>query len=227
MKYSTFNIQHEKSQPFLTVDYSDESLSNNIHDIIIDHAASLVGITSKNGLIVKFIKARSWHEYLKLLWNHSRVTKEVKGNRLLSKLGLRVPRIQEVGYGVIPSNKYKFIGYYIMENLKTSGYQELSTLITNNNLSDSIRSKIMFSIYNGLKAMRDNRIIFSDFHFENIFSDSKGEVIWIDTGVTTYNKLNNRKFVKKFNQSVNKYGSGNALSHEEINMFNSLLIQSK
>jgi serine/threonine protein kinase len=226
MKLSTFNLQEKKSQPFLTFDYSHERLDNNIKDIIIDHTASFVGITSETKSVIKFIKARSWHEYIKLLWNHSRVTKEVKGNKILSKLGLRVPKIQEVGYGVIPSNKYRFIGYYIMENLKTSGYQELSTVINNNNLSDSIRSIMMFSIYNGLKAMRDNRIVFSDLHFGNIFSNSKGEVIWIDTGVTAYNKLNNRKFVKKFNQSVNRYSYGNALSHEEIIMFNSLLIQS-
>jgi len=226
MKFSVFNIQDKQSQPFVTIEHSHEHLRNNIHDIIIDHKASLVGITSKDELIVKFIKARSWHEYIKLLWNHSRVTKEVKGNKILSSLGLRVPRISEVGLGVIPSHKYRFIGYYVMENLKKSGFQELSILISNNSISDSIREKIMFSIYSGLKSMRDDRIIFSDFHFENIFSNSEGEVIWIDTGVSVYSKFNNKKFVKKFNQSVKKYGSGNKLSHEEILMFNSLSIQS-
>jgi serine/threonine protein kinase len=226
MKLTTFNIQDKKSQSFLTMRYSNECSSKNIHDIIIDHAASLVGITSKNELVVKFIKARSWHEYVKLLWNHSRVTKEVKGNEILSSLGLRVPRIHEAGYGIIPSKKHRFIGYYIMENLKKSGFQELSTIINSNNVSNSLRSKIMHSIYDGLKSMRDNRIIFSDFHFENIFSNSKGEVVWIDTGVSVYNKLNDKKFVKKFNHSVTRYGSGNKLSNEEIIMFNSLLIQS-
>lgn len=231
MKLSVFSINGKQSQPFVTTVHNMSSQETSLNTILIDHTPSLVGVLNKSDLIIKFIKARSWHEYVKLLWNHSRITKEIKGTQILSQLNLRVPTIYEIGYGVIPSLRHNYLGYYIMENLTVSGYQELSKLIKDGAINSTMREKIMSSIYDGLKLMRDNRIVFSDFHLDNVFANELGEITWIDAGVTTYHKLNQSKFKKKFNHSITRFmfysnDRGNTLLDEETAMFNSLLLQS-
>ena len=197
--------------------------------VLVDHIPSLVGILKDSGLVIKFIRARSWHEYIKLLWNHSRITKEIRGSELLQKLGLNVPKIHEVGFGIMPSKKYEYLGYYIMENLTPSGFQELSKLIKEDAIDDVIREKIMIAVYHGLKDMRENHIVFSDFHLDNVFANDSGDIVWIDPGVTTYTKFNEKKFRDKFNYSINRYifycsDRGNTLTDKETALFRSLLL---
>lgn len=230
MKLSVFDINGDKTQPFFTIVKHKSNSKNSLQSTLIDHTPSLVGTLRASDLIVKFIKARSWHEYAKLLWNHSRVTKEVKGAQLLENLGFKIPTIYEVGYGFLPSLNYKYLGYYVMENLNHSDYQELSKLIKDGEIERGMRSKIIRSVYEGLKLMRDNRIVFSDFHLDNVFANQQGEITWIDTGVTTYHKLNEKKFRKKLNHSITRFifysnDRGNTLSEEETDMFNSLLLK--
>lgn len=229
MKLSAFQLSHQKTQLFLTTSSNAKLKEKSVDTVLVDHTPSLVGMFNESKMIIKFIKARSWHEYIKLLWNHSRVTKEVKGSSLLKKLGLRVPVIHETGYGIVPGTKHEYLGYYIMENLSLSGFQELSKLIKENGINESLRETIMISIYDGLKAMRDNRIVFSDFHLDNVFANEQGEIAWIDAGVTTYHKLNQKKFIKKFNYSITRYifycnDRGNTLNTRETRLLNTLLI---
>lgn len=230
MKLSTFRIKDNKSQLFLTTKHDDSIQQDALNNIIIEHKPSLVGTLKDSGLIIKFIKARSWHEYIKLLWNHSRVTKEVKGSQLLRELGLSVPIIHEVGFGVIPSRNYRFLGYYIMDNLSHSGDQELSKLIKENGINQAMREKLLISVYDGLKLMRDNRIVFTDFHLDNVFANAQGDITWIDTGVTTFHKCNHKKFKAKLNHSISRFihysnDRGNTLSPKETSMFEQLLIK--
>lgn len=230
MKLSVFKVKGKESQPFLTLKNDGRTKNSSLNRILVDHKPSLVASLNGSDFIIKFVKARSWHEYMKLLWNHSRITKEIKGTSILQKLGLNVPAIYEVGYGIIPSLKYEYLGYYIMENLTHSGFQELSGLIKDGAIDDTMRNKIMLSVHDGLKIMRDNRAVFSDFHLDNIFSNNDGEITWIDAGVTTYNKMNEKKFIKKFNYSITRYmfycnDRGNTLSQKETDMFNALLIK--
>jgi tRNA A-37 threonylcarbamoyl transferase component Bud32 len=229
VKFSSFNILEKKSQLFLTTKHQANSKQHILNNVLVDHIPSLVGVLTDSGLVIKFIKARSWHEYIKLLWNHSRITKEIKGSQLLQELGLTVPVIYEVGLGVIPSRRHKYIGYYIMENLSPSGFQELSTLITEDTINTEIREKIMTLVYLGLKKIRDSNIVFSDFHLDNVFANASGEITWIDPGVTTYSKLNDKKFRNKFNHSINRYifycnDRGNTLTEKEKSMFRKLII---
>lgn len=231
MKISVIRTNGEKSQPFITLKHSGLIQEHTLDQVLVDHIPSLVGILKDSNLVIKFIKARSWHEYIKLLWNHSRITKEIKGSKLLENLGLTVPVIYETGLGIIPSRKHEYIGYYIMENLTLSGFQELSKLIRDNVIDAPMRDKIMSSVYDGLKIMRDNRIVFSDFHLDNIFADSDGNITWIDPGVTIYNTMNEKKFREKLNHSINRYifycnDRGNTLSDKETALFKKLLIPS-
>jgi hypothetical protein len=229
VKFSSFNILEKKSQLFLTTRHKSNSKQHVLNNVLVDHIPSLVGVLKDSGLVIKFIKARSWHEYIKLLWNHSRITKEIKGSQLLQQLGLTVPVIHEIGFGIIPSKKHKYLGYYIMENLSPSGFQELSKLIKENSINADMRGKIMTSVYLGLKKMRDSNIVFSDFHLDNVFANASGDIVWIDTGVTTYNQINNKNFRSKFNHSINKYilycnNRGHILTEEENSMFRKLII---
>ena len=229
MKLSAFQLSHQKTQLFLTTSSNAKLKEKSVDTVLVDHTPSLVGMFNESKMIIKFIKARSWHEYIKLLWNHSRVTKEVKGSSLLKKLGLRVPEIHEVGYGILPSTNHEYLGYYIMENLTQSGFQELSKLIKESGLNESLRKTIMQSIHDGLKAMRDNRIVFSDFHLDNVFANERGEIAWIDAGVTIYHSLNKKKFSKKHNHSIKRYinytySGQQLLLPAEKEMFSTLLV---
>jgi serine/threonine protein kinase len=230
MKISIFKIKNIKSQPFLTITYNKHANQNSLMNVLVDHTPSLVGTLEESEFIIKFIRARSWHEYLKLLWNRSRITKEIRGSKLLAELNLNVPKIYETGLGIIPSMKHEYLGYYVMENLSQSGYQELSKLMKDGVLNEPMREKIMYSVYKGLKVMRDKRIVFSDFHLDNIFSNNNGDIVWIDTGVTTYHILNKKRFIDKFNFSITRFifycsDRGNTLNNQELFIFNKLLIK--
>ena len=229
MKLSRIKFINKTSQIFLNTGITNNHSNLIVEEILIDHIPSLVAKLKESDMILKCVRARSWHEYLKLLWNHSRISKEVHGNLLLKKLDLSVPEIYQVGIGLFPSSKYEFIGYYIMDNLQLAGFQELSVLITKNLIDAEIRSRIMRDIYSGLKKMRDNNIVFSDFHLGNIFANSTGETAWIDTGVTTYRKFNQNKFYKKYNHSIKRYinyeyEGKQLLSQHEKAIFKKLLI---
>lgn len=222
MNLSIFHINNKKTQLFFTIKKIQTNKS--IKNILIDHKPSLVATLNGSNNIIKFVKARSWHEYIKLLWNHSRITKEVKGTQILKELELNVPKIYEVGYGIIPSLSHKYIGYYIMENLTNTGFKEVSKLFTNNEINELSRDKIIASIFAGLKKMRENNIVFSDFHLDNVFSNKDGKIIWIDAGVTTYNTtFSSKRFHIKWNDSIRHYQryseNKGLLSKKERDMF--------
>lgn len=168
-----------------------------------NHTPSLVAICNHKGLVLKLIRPRKYHEVVKLLWNHSRLSKETRGNRTLSKLGLNVPTIHEAGFGLIPAKKYEFIGYYLMDNLSEKGYDEVFNIFQEK-ISEELREKLFNEILNGLKLMQYNRIVFTDFTLGNVFGNTNGELIWIDTGVTHYNKISQSKFIKKNNNSMER-----------------------
>ena len=231
MKLSTVQFINKHSQVFVSSSKKIRETNLSIEEIIVDHTPSLVATLKESDLIIKCIRARSWHEYIKLLWNHSRVSKEIHGSVLLEQLGLSVPKIYQVGIGIIPSRNYQFIGYYVMKNLHSTGFQELSKLINSNEIDTEIRTKAMKAIYSGLKKMKEAQIVFSDFHLDNIFTNTAGEIVWIDTGVTTYTKINIKKFYSKYNHSIHRYinyeyKGNNLLSKTEQSMFKKLLISS-
>lgn len=80
--------------------------------------------------------------------------------------------------------------------------------------------------------MRNNRIVFTDFHLDNIFANDTSNITWIDAGVTTYTKVNDKKFRYKFTYSITRFmfycnDRGNTLSEKETSMFKSLLLITK
>lgn len=201
--------------------------SYQLDKILQDHTPSLVAISDHNDLVLKLIRPRKIHEIVKLLWRHSRLSKEVNGNSRLAGLGLHVPEISEVGYALMPAKRYEYIGYYIMENLSQSGYEEVFELFHQTDLSIESRSKLFTAIYEGLLLMRDNNVVFSDFTLGNVFGDRKGKLIWIDTGVTSFSRLNQKKFEQKYNFAVRRFIKihQELLLASEIQQAQSLLIE--
>lgn len=191
---------------------------------LLDHKPSYVAVSQSERYIIKLIRPRKWHERVKMLWLHSRLHKEIAGNRLLARQGFRVPEIMESGSSfpaIIPA---PFLGYYIMENLKSSGFREVKELFIQH---PELRSQVLERVIDGLRRMRDQHIVFSDFHLTNVMVNDQGELAWIDTGITHYQWYRRYKFAKKFNFSINrliKYYSNDFFTEQERQQVRQLLI---
>ncbi|WP_221800041.1 hypothetical protein [Oceanobacter mangrovi] len=197
----------EISQPFFSFANHSGTARRKIlcgGDLILDHTPSTVIKQTDGGGILKLIKARSWHEYAKSLWARSRLFKEVRGNQLLAGLGLKVAEIREVGIALLPTPRYRYLGYYIMENLESRGAVEMLQLF-DSGISEAKRIQWLDLVIDDLRRMRDSGIVFSDCHLRNVFADFEAcQVIWIDTGVTRYHWRRSKRFARKFNHSIRR-----------------------
>lgn len=199
-------------QTFLTVQ-TEQPTSGRQHvrstgPLIIDHTPSTVLMADDGRSVLKFIKARSWHEYFKTFWARSRLFKEVKGNQLLAGLGIEVARIHEVGIGLVPGYKYRYLGYYLMEDLAARQAVEMLSWFQSGDVSATQRMQWLDRVIDDLRTMRDAGVIFSDCHLRNVFAQpNSDQVIWIDTGVTRYLCPRSRKFARKFNFSMRRFAN--------------------
>jgi hypothetical protein len=167
--------------------------------------------------ILKLIKPRRILECVKLMYGRSRISKEVRGNKVLQAMGIGVPLIDECAYGFLPAKGYDFVGYYIMENLIDKGMQDLSVLFADEQLLAEQRRKIIKNLITDLQKMRDNYVVFSDLTLGNVFSNNNAELVWIDTGITEYSAHKQQKFELKYNFSLDRFMDihKNTLSEEE------------
>lgn len=193
------------SQSFITT-FTQQPLKLNhtLESIIQDSHPSVVAVTREDQHILKLIKPRSWHEYFKLLWRHSRYHKEIKGNRLLRHIGLQVPEIYETGIGLIPASQYGYLGFYIMENLEKRDFETVLDYFEDPDLSLTYRQQLFESIISDLEKMQKHLVLFNDLHLRNIMATPTGEMAWIDTGVTHFHWYSRKKFQKKFHDSVSR-----------------------
>jgi hypothetical protein len=97
-------------------------------EILLDHHVSMVGVTQDKNIVIKLIKARTWHEHVKIFWKRSRTHTEFTGAKLLRSIGIDAPDVYEMGISFPIPRHAKFIGYYLMENLAHTGYIPLSDL---------------------------------------------------------------------------------------------------
>lgn len=197
-----------------------------VEDIIIKNTAALIGTSDQQRNIVKLIEPRKWHEIAKMFWNRSRVHKEVRGNRLLKAIGVRVPCIHVYGIAYLPSFDYRYIGFIQMDNLIYQGAQDASHLLYwDNKLPVDIRERVYGNIIADLKKMRAHRIVFSDLTLGNIMVYADGTIAWIDTGVTQYSVFNTSAFTKKFAYSINRFLDihRNVLTESEFSLFQPLI----
>ncbi len=190
-----------KPQRFICLTRQQEQLCS----ILIDHKPSLVAAVSRQPQVIKLVKARSWHEYIKLLWNHSRLSKEIKGNRVLQQIGVRVPHIYETGINLRPFAKPSYLGYYAMEDLTQAGYREFEALIGDSSTSASLLRQAMLNVAADLQSMKQHRIVFSDINKRNIYIDAEGNSAWIDTGIKQFATHQQGRFERAYNQALSKF----------------------
>ena len=214
-----FSASNEpKSQSFFTTfSQSGLPLSHSLESIIRDATPSTVAITRQDHHILKLIKPRSWHEYFKMFWGHSRYHKEIQGNYLLRKIGLQVPEIYETGIGS-PATQYEYLGFYIMENLQKRGFDTLLSRLESGSLTPEKRNQLFGDMLAGLQRMKHHRIVFTDFHLENVMVNDNDELVWIDTGVTRYHWYSKPLFRKKLKRSIKRllsYHGGDFFNAQE------------
>jgi len=213
-----------KIQHFLCTHHGD-SIEVSKDNIIIDHTPSLLAKRPGVPVVVKLVKPRRKLEYIKLLYHRSRLTKEITGNNLMKSLGFRVPVIYESGVTLFPFLLPGYLGYYVMEDLHQGGYKEVVKMLSDPQTGDEVRKEILKNVYTGLDKLKQNRIVFSDFHFSNVLYHPEQEMAWIDTGVTVFPFYRNN-FEQKFDHSVNRVlntGFSKCLNEDEKQRFAELL----
>lgn len=221
-------IAEESFSQYFIAFHSDEKSSVLLpEDVLIKNTASFISTMDGGRKVLKLIEPRKWHEMIKMFWGHSRVNKEVNGNRLLRELGVETPVIYTYGVGLIPSRPYRYVGYVVMDNLLEKGARDASHLLYwNNNLDEDIRHVVYENIISDLKRMRENYLVFSDLTLGNVMVYTDGSVAWIDTGVTLYKgRKRTRIFKEKFNYSVRRFIDihQHVLTQREMELFCSLL----
>tara|TARA_Y100000782_G_C10139921_1_gene246762 strand:+ start:480 stop:1181 length:702 start_codon:yes stop_codon:yes gene_type:complete len=175
-----------------------------VESVLEDRRPSLLTLTHNGERVLKLIKPRRWQEYVKLFWFHSRVSKEIRGIRTLSAIGLKTPHVYEVGIAVLPARDFRNIGYYCMENLSCRGYTEAYKHFKSLSDASEFRAQIVQSLIQDLLVMRRHAIVFSDLHLNNLFVGEQAELCWIDAGIIKFRSDSSAKFRRMFNQSVNR-----------------------
>ncbi len=168
--------------------------------LIKDDEISTV-IKNHNGLIVKFVKARRWHEYYKVFYGASRTSKEVQSNVRLKELGLTVPDITEYGIALIPTHFFGYTGYYVMRPAPGLGEAHLFL----NGLKPEAQQNFAEQLIRDLTTLKAHRIIYGDLALRNIFCSETGALCWIDTGIDEFPARQKKRFKRKWKQSIEQF----------------------
>ncbi len=174
-------------------------------NIVKNDVPSLVAVDEENQLVVKMVKPRSWHEVVKLLWGRSRLHKEVNGNNLLRSLDIKTANIKGIFVGLIPTRKYQYLGFYLMDDLHYQGYEDAFDCLRFKQLNKASRERLINNFYDDLQKMKGKRLLFADLKLNNVFSDSDGNIAWIDTGVCCYGSFSKARYKQKFNHSLDRF----------------------
>ena len=192
-------------------------------NILKNDNRSLVSLVKGSDTILKMVRPRSWHEYGKYLYGRSRISKELKGNKMLKSLGVAAPKILLYGYG-FPFYGQNYLGFMIMENLESKGIFEAKKLFLLDKLSDAQRGDFFEGLLCDLRLMKDNRLIYSDLMLDNIFVDRDMKPVWIDTGVTKYSNFSEKKFKAKNQYAINRFIKVHEfLTDKEVKLFLGLI----
>lgn len=136
----------------------------------------------------------------------------------MSRLGFRVPQIYSIGYRIFPDLRNASLGFYQMENMSLSGFRTVRDLFDNGEIILDQRESVLKTILDGLSVLMRNRIVFTDFHLENVMMNEQGELVWMDTGVTTFSVFSGKKFIRKHNHALDRlatYYSENYFTEQE------------
>lgn len=180
-------------------------------------------VQNEDGLILKFVKARRWHEYYKVFYGASRTSKEVISNVRLKELGFHVPNIVEYGIALVPTHFWGYTGFYVMEPAPGLG-EAVHHL---KELDENSRAIFIDKLIKDLEQLKAHRIIYGDLALRNIFCSADGDLCWIDTGIDEYSPFQQKRFNKKWNKSLKQFieweGSNKRLNDLELDKIKALL----
>ncbi len=210
----SIEFQGENIQRFLQTknEYSDDTYRRggsviSAIEAVHDNDSSTVLRSDRRRLLIKLIKARSWHEHVKIFWQRSRTHKEYKGAFMLRSIGVRTPELYEMGISFPWRAGAKYIGYYVMEDLSFRNLKALSSLEPDADNTE-LRRVILGNIVNGYQKMRETLVLYSDPNLDNVFySPDNGEITFIDTGTKKYR--NEEKFRLQFNRALRGFYNRN------------------
>ena len=168
-------------------------------DVLLDHHVSTVGILSGTPMVLKLVKARTWHEHVKVFWKRSRTHTEYTGAQLLRSIGIGAPEVYEMGISFPVPRNALYIGYYLMENLTESGFRSLSDI--QEDLTPQQVSRLTEQVKITLKTLEQYSVLYSDLHLDNIFCQPDSmELKFIDTGAKRYKRR--KVFAKKHRKAI-------------------------
>ena len=214
-----FNCHQKFISTFKNGNKNKLKSNSKFQELVKNDRRSVVGFIQNKNTCLKLVKPISFHEYLRVFWRHSRIQKEVKGNYLLSKAGLRTAKIFDHGLGLPSLKNYKFLGFILMENLLKSGFDEAYLIFTDPNQTKERKDNLFKKIVCDVEKMKIRRFLFSDLHLKNILINSEDDIAYIDTGVSKFTLFKNSTFKKKFNQAMDKlarcHSNKNGLSEQQ------------
>ncbi len=168
-------------------------------DILLDHHVSTVGMLSGTPMVLKLVKARTWHEHVKVFWKRSRTHTEYTGAQLLRSIGIGAPEVYEMGISFPVPRNALYIGYYLMENLTESGFRSLSEI--QENLNSQQVALLTEQIKTTLETLEQHSVLYSDLHLDNIFCHPDNMVLkFIDTGAKRYKRR--KVFARKHKKAI-------------------------
>ena len=153
-------------------------------------------VYSDQEYIIKLITVQKYfRDTLRSLRKKSKTHDEILGNMRLSELDIKVPKLHFFGRSFGAKKHNEII---ILERMNS--FTTVKEFILNS--SDQIKNtEIICNVAQDLKTMIENDIYFRDFHFENVMTNKKGEICWIDTGISIINCKERMKF--KINKKLN------------------------
>ena len=187
-------------------------------DKIYESKYSAVYKSKKN--IYKTVKVQHYiRDNFRILTSRSKCYDEVRGNRFLKRIGVKVPDIRF--WGVAPMNR-KANELLIIENLEHHLPIEHHTESLRNN---GVLTDVLIGIANDINLMTKNGAIYRDLHFQNVLSTLEGDVCWIDTGlkyIRSAHKLNKKLNLKIRVLRKDMFESGLLTGDEWQKFFNHL-----
>lgn len=198
------NQKNERLQLFLTCGATKKaSVTLTLKETLLDHVPSTVGTLKAENKVIKLIKPRSWHEHFKIYWGKGRLFEEIRGNRLFQDIGIQTPLIYQYGVSLVPKPSNQYIGYYVMENLTSSGYQ-LAYESFNHSANPKKRQAVLAAFIHDLQIIKQNRLVFIDLHLGQVYCNDKNQLCWLDIGVKHYSEKQQKRFQQRFNTSINR-----------------------
>lgn len=188
------------------------------HRVIKDDEVSRV-IETSQGYIVKFVKSRTWHDYLRMFFGTSKISRELRSCARLAELGLRVPQVHEYGMALVPSHFWGVLGYYVMQ--KQPALAEAKFCFSA--LSKAAQQKLIGQLVQDLKLLRYACYVYRDLSFRNMMADADGELFWIDTNTKSYHSPG-AGFTRDWNKTLSHLlqeltlmtGSKDTIYHQQL-----------